>query len=477
MSMRSKSIINWPKQVTTSLVEQLIKAERNVEKAVIVFDSASAEYANGFQHDHKTYGLIVSKLLSANQFKRAEDLVDRMRKEHCKVTEDILLSICRAYGRVHKPHDMMRIFQKMKEYECEPTLKSYVTVFSILVDENQLKVAFKFYKYMRQLGFPPNVPSLNVLIKALSKDSKTIDSAIRIFREMPNHGCTPDTYTYGTLINGLCRLKKVNEAKELMKEMEIQGCKPSVVTYTSLIHGLSESNNLNEAMELLQEMEGKNITPNVYTYSSLINGLCKYTRSSKAMQVLEIMVGKHHKPNMVTYSTLLHGLCKEKKLLEALTIFDRMKLQGLKPDAGLYWKVIDLFCQNQKVHEAANFLDEMVFEGTVIKRVTWSLHVKIHNTVIRGLCSANDANRAFLLYRSTRDKGICVDGETFECLVAVLCKKRDLYKAGLVLDEMVIDGCIPSEDTWSDLVCRVLGRRKAQEAVDLTSQFVSGNQV
>lgn len=475
--MRSKAIIKWPKQVTTSLVEQLIKAERNVEKAVILFDSASAEYGNGFRHDHTTYGLVISKLLSANQFKRAEDIVDRMRKEDCKVTEEILLSICRAYGRVHKPHDVMRIFQMMKEYECEPTLKAYITVFSILVDENQLKVALKFYKYMRQLGFPPNVPSLNVLIKALSKNIATMDSAIRIFREMPNHGCTPDTYTYGTLINGLCRVSKINEAKELLKEMEMKDCSPSVITYTSLIHGLCQLNYLDEAIGLLQEMEAKNITPNVYTYSSLLNGLCKNGRSFEGIELLEVMIRKNHKPNMVTYSTLLHGLCKEKNLLDALKIFDRMKLQGLKPDAGLYWKIIEIFCDARKFQEAANFLDEMVFEGIPIKRVTWSLHAKIHNTVVRGLCSVNDSNRAFQLYHSMRNKGICVDGETFESLVVLFCKKRDDNKANRVLDEMVIDGCIPCEDIWGDLVCRIWGKQKAQEAVDLMSELVSENQI
>ncbi|KAJ0511073.1 putative tetratricopeptide-like helical domain superfamily [Helianthus annuus] len=145
--------------------------------------------------------------------------------------------------------------------------------------------------------------------------------------------------------------------------------------------------------------------------------------------------------------------------------------------AGLYWKIIDLFCDGRKFQEAANFLDEMVFEGIPIKRVTWSLHVKIHNTVVRGLCSANDANRAFLLYRGMRNKGINVDGGTFEALVALFCGKRDLYKAGIVLDEMVIDGCMPGEDTWSVLVCRVWGNRKVQEAIDLMSELVSGNQI
>ncbi|KAL7603553.1 hypothetical protein Lser_V15G16421 [Lactuca serriola] len=473
MAMRSKAIIKWPKQVTTSLVEQLIKAERNVEKAVIVFDSASAEYANGFRHDHTTYSLIISKLLSVNQFTRAEDFIDRMTKESCKVTEDILLSICRAYGRVHKPHDVMRIFQKISE----PTLKAYVTVFSILVDENQLKVAFKFYRYMRQLGFPPNLPSLNVLIKALSKNISTIDSAINIFREMPKHGCTPDTYTYGTLINGLCKLSKIKEAKELFKEMETKGCSPSVVTYTSLIHGLSQ-NNLDEALALFQEMEAKTITPNVYTYSSIINGLCKNGRSLEAMEILEGMIVKRHKPNMVTYSTLLHGLCKEKKIRESLEIFDRMKVQGLKPDAGLYWKMIEVFCDDGKFDKAANFLDEMVFEGIPIKRVTWGVHVKIHNTVVRGLCRGNDGNRGFQVYCRMRGKGICVDVETFEVLVGFFCEKRDLEKAIRVFDDMVVDGCVLEEDTWSDLVSRVLGKQNVQEAVELMSKLVVfGNQV
>ncbi|KAL4585643.1 hypothetical protein LXL04_010266 [Taraxacum kok-saghyz] len=460
MVMRSKAIIKWPKQVTTSLVEQLIKSERNVEKALTVFDSASAEYANGFRHDHTTYSLIISKLLSVNQFKRAEDFIDRMKTENCKITEDILLSICRAYGRVHKPHDVMRIFQKISD----PTIKAYVTVFSILVDENQLKVAFKFYRYMRQLGFPPSVPSLNVLIKALSKNESTMDSAIKILREMPKHGCTPDTYTYGTLINGLCKLSKIKEAKDLFKEMETKGCSPSVVTYTSLIHGLSQSNNLNESMSLFKEMESKNITPNVYTYSSIINGLCKNGRSLEAIEILQIMITKHHKPNMVTYSTLLHGLSKEKKIPECLAIFDRMKLQGLKPDAGLYWKIIELFCDDERFDKAANYLDEMVFEGVPIKRVTWGIHVKIHNSVVRGLCKGgNDGNRGFQVYCRMRGKGICVDVETFEDIIGFFCGKRDFEKAVRVVGEMVVDGCCVGEGVWSDLVYGVCGKGKVEE--------------
>ncbi|XP_059670564.1 pentatricopeptide repeat-containing protein At5g46100 [Cornus florida] len=475
--MARKAMIKWPKEITSTLVERLIRAERDLHKAINIFDAATAEYTNGFRHDQNTFSLMISRLVSGNQFRSAEDLLNRMKDEKCNITEDIFLSICRAYGRVHRPLDAIRIFRKMKEYECPPTVKSYITIFSILVDENQLKIALWFYRYMREKGITPTVVSLNVLIKALCKNSGTLDAAFRIFHEMPNHGCIPDSYTYGTLINGLCRSGKISEAKELFAEMDIKGCSPTVVTYTSLIHGLCHSNNMDEAMGLFNKMLSKGIEPNVYTYSSLMNGLCKSGHCSQAMEILEIMVTKRHVPNIITYSTLIHGFCKEGKLREGLEILDRMKVQGLKPDAGLYWKIINGFCEVKKFQEAANFLDEMVLGGVSPNRLNWSLHVRIHNTVVQGLCTVSIPNRAFQLYLSMRTRGISVEAKTFDFLVKFFCKKGDLHRGGWIVDEMVLDGCIPDEGTWSAVVGVFWERRKVREAAELLQVELIGEVV
>ncbi|PSS10215.1 Pentatricopeptide repeat-containing protein [Actinidia chinensis var. chinensis] len=459
-------MIKWPKQITATLVEQLIRAEKDIHKAILIFDAATGEYTNGFRHDHSTFGLMISRFVSANQFRAAEDLLNRMKDENCDIVEDIFLSICRGYGRVHKPLEAIRIFQKMKEYECKRTQKSYITVFAILVGENQLKLALRFYRYMREKGIPPSVTSLNVLIKALCKNSGTMDAALKIFHEMPNRGCIPDSYTYGTLISGLCRFGKTNEANELFLEMSDKGCSPTVVTYSSLIHGLCQSNNLDEAMGLLDDMKSKGIEPNVFTFSSLMDGLCKGGHSSQAMELLEIMVSKRHKPNTITYSTLIHGLCKEGKLQESLEILDRMKLQGLKPDAGLYWKIINGFCEVRKFQKAANFIDEMVLDGITPNRVTWSLHVRIHNTVVQGLLSESEPNRSFQLYLSMRSRGLSVEAKTFDLLINCFCKKGDLHKAARIVEEMVLDGCIPDEGTWTAIVSGFWDRRKVRETAD-----------
>ncbi|KAJ4839711.1 hypothetical protein Tsubulata_012692 [Turnera subulata] len=475
--MRVKTAFKWSKEVTPSQVAQLIRAEKDVEKALLVFDSATAEYGNGFRHDVGTFGVMISKLVSGNQFRRAEQMLDRMKEEKCGITEEVFLSICRAYGRVHRPLDAIRVFHKMNDFECKPSERAYITVFAILVEENQIKLAIRFYKTMREVGFPPSVTSLNVLIKALCKDGGHMDAALKIFREMPGRGCTPDSYTYGTLINGLCRLGNVCDAKELFKEMETKGCSPSVITYTCLIRGLCQSNIVDEGMGLFEEMKQKGIAPNVFTYTALMDGLCKDGRSSQAMELLEEMTSRRLKPNMVTYSTLINGLCKEEKLPQAVEILDRMKLQGLKPDAGLYGKIISGFCDICKFQEAANFLDEMILGRISPNRLTWSLHVRINNTVVQGLITNGKLSQAFQLYLSMRTRGISVDSETFDYLVKGFSKKGDLHKATHIINEMVHDGCIPDTGTWTAVVEGFWDRRKVREAfeaslVELTNEFV-----
>ncbi|KAJ6769892.1 EMP16 [Salix purpurea] len=287
--MGVKTLLKWSKQITPSKVEQLLRAERDLRKAKIIFDSASAEYSNGFRHDHTTFGVMISKLVSANEFRPAEEMLNRMKEEKCRVTEEIFLSICRGYGRVHLPLDAIRVFHKMNDFGCKPTDKSYISVFAILVEENQLK--------------------------------------------------------------------------------------------------------------------------------------------------------------------------------------------GLKPDAGLYGKVINGFCNIRKFQEAATYLDEMILGQISPNRVTWSLHVKLNNTVVQGLCTNGNLNRAFQLYLGMRTRGISIDAGTFDSLVKCFCKRGDLHKSVRIFDEMVLDGCVPDHGIWSAVVGGFWDRRKVREAfelivVELMNEFV-----
>lgn len=471
-------ILKWPKQINPDFVSQLIRAERDVRKALDIFNSATGEYPNGFKHNESTFGLMIGRLASSGQFAAAESLLQRMDEEKCQCPEDIFITMCRAYGQAHMPLEALRTFHKMKEFQCKPTQKSYTTIFAILVKENHLKMAHKFYAHMNTVGIKPNVSTCNILIKALSKSPKTLNGAFRVFREMPERGCIPDSFTYSTLIDGLCKHGRLDEAKELFKDMEIKGgCPPDVVSYTTIIHGLCMAGQLDDAMNLLHQMVASKIYPNKFTYTALMHGLCKGGRSLEAVDLLREMISKRQSPNIITYSTLISGLCNEQKIQDAMEILDQMKLKRWSPDAGLYNKLITGLCSENKSQEAANLLDEMVLSGVAPTRLTRRLHENMHNIVIQNLCKGGNLNRAFQNYLNVSTKNICPSLETFNLLVDGFCKKGEVYKAAHIVSQMFTNDCIPDNFIWSTVVKGFWSKKKARDAAlllqdELTKPFL-----
>ena len=66
-------------------------------------------------------------------------------------------------------------------------------------------------------------------------------------REMPHKNMVPNTVTYSSLIDGLCKSGRITSALDLMKEMHHKGQPADVVTYNSLLDGLCKNQNLEKA--------------------------------------------------------------------------------------------------------------------------------------------------------------------------------------------------------------------------------------
>ncbi|GLJ05112.1 hypothetical protein SUGI_0011420 [Cryptomeria japonica] len=462
--------MKWPKQITPGYVAQMIRAEKNVGKALGIFNSAIGEYPNGFKHNEDTFGLMIGRLAAAGQFIEAESLLIKMTIEKVRCPEDIFVTMCRAYGKAHRPFEALRTFHRMKDFECKPTVKSYAVIFAILVRENHLKLAFKFYDHMKKVGIGLNIYTYNILLKALCQKPSTLDRAIKVFREMPEKGFVPDAFSYNIIIDGLCKNNRVAEAAELVKEMDGRSCAPDVVTYSTLIHGVSSLGNVDGALELLQHMLANNVSPNVVTYTSVMTALCNAGRSLEALEFLRQMKSKGEKPNMHSFTTLIHGFCMEGKIQDAQNIFDQMKLRGWKPDAPLYGKLIAGLCAESRSEDAASLLDEMALNDVVPNRATKHIHENMHNVVVQGLCKEGGRqNKAFQVYLNMVNSGICPSFETLNLMVDRFCKRGDVDKVDRILRDILANGFLPNSFTWAAIV-RAFWKKGNQEEAGRKSQ-------
>ncbi|XP_039008313.1 pentatricopeptide repeat-containing protein At3g61520, mitochondrial-like [Hibiscus syriacus] len=101
---------------------------------------------------------------------------------------------------------------------------------------------------------------------------------------------------YNTLIDGLCKVERVEEALQLMEQMKsTKGLAPDMVTYTCLINGFCKVGEIERGKELFDRMIEEVVLPDVVSLNILVDGMCKHERINSAIVLFNDMQGNWEK--------------------------------------------------------------------------------------------------------------------------------------------------------------------------------------
>ncbi|KAJ6730235.1 ATPASE EXPRESSION PROTEIN 3 [Salix viminalis] len=188
-----------------------------------------------------------------------------------------------------------------------------------LVRNGELEEGFRFLESMVYRGEIPDIIASTSLIRGF----------FELLNQLSSKGCSPVLITYNTVIDGLSKVGKTDEAVELLHEMRGKGLKPDVITYSSLIAGLSREGKVEEAIEFFHDVEGCGVKPNAFTYNSIMFGLCKAQQTGRAIDFLAYMISKGCKPTEVSYTILIEGIANEGLAKEALELLNELCSRGV----------------------------------------------------------------------------------------------------------------------------------------------------
>lgn len=327
-----------------------------------------------------------------------EQIVEQMKRETRFVpTEIIFCNIITYYARARLPDRALSMYDQIPSFRCRRTVKSFNTLLNGLIYCKMFAKVNELVKDMNVYA-QPDVCTCNILINA-AVNCGDLDSAWKVFDEMSKRGVSANVVTFGTMVNGLCRNEKLDEAFKLKKKMvEVYNLRPSVSVYVGLIKGLCKIGEVDLAFGLKKEMVENEVKldSSVYStlvaalfksgrrgevsglsdemrlggckadvvyYNSLISGYCNDKDFDSAFGVLKEMVGEGVKPDVVTYNTIIGAYCRQGKLKEANDLFDEMPSRECKPDVITYRMLFDGLRDGMQFEEATCILDEMVFKG------------------------------------------------------------------------------------------------------------------
>jgi pentatricopeptide repeat protein len=225
-----------------------------------------------------------------------------------------------------------------------PNLRTYNTLLKGLAQKGHWDAAKRLANQMKADLYLWDHITTNTLVQA-AVEGKDFQAAEIILAE---HTVTtynkkydrhPNSDAYTSLMDGYCKSGKLDKAVALVKTMTDRGVDPNEYHFSSLLGGLARQKRIDQARKLLLHLKGlqissKNRRP---IYSAYISGLIHGDRSfahdhydmyvDEAVKALREMMGLKILPDVATVAVLLDGFghCQRPRVVEATTLVKQLE--------------------------------------------------------------------------------------------------------------------------------------------------------
>ncbi|KMZ62197.1 hypothetical protein ZOSMA_486G00150 [Zostera marina] len=359
---------NLPTKLNPCFVLEILRRVRRNGHAALSFFSwittpADTATPARFGHENATdaYNMAMKIAGGAKDFKHMRRLFLDMKRRRCLITADTWTIIIFQYGRAGLTSIALDYFRQMKLDGIQPNRTTFNLILIFLSESKRdAEASFKIFREMISEGYIPDEKTLSSYLTYLS-NSGHFSQARASVNILQKTGFSPKSANY-LLIRCLSRSGRMDDALKLFDEM------PNVDNahvYGSLIHGLLRAGRSDDAESKLKEMSDSGIPYTTHIYTSLIVHFFRIGQIAKAIETFEKMVSPESilKPTVVTYSAMIRGLCSAGMVEDSWIMFRRMRSDGVRPDFELYSVFLKCLCKVGRAEEAMSLLTEMMNGG------------------------------------------------------------------------------------------------------------------
>ncbi|CAK7322588.1 unnamed protein product [Dovyalis caffra] len=247
---------------------------------------------------------------------------------------------------------------------------------------------------------PDNFVCNNMLYVLCKKEAsgELIDVALSIFRGIES----PDTYSYGNVLVGLCKFGRFETAIEvfqemgraglvptrsavnfLMKELCLLSAKEGAVNevrvnssrkpYTILVPNLgSKSGAIRPAVGVFWAVYDLGLLPSTFVIIQLMTELCRLGKMAEAFEILKVVEERKLSCVAEGYAIVMQALCEYRLVEEVSHLFGRMLSLDLKPKLVVYNSVICMLCKLGKLDDAQRVFQIMNKKRCIPDSVTYT---------------------------------------------------------------------------------------------------------
>ncbi|KAI4343789.1 hypothetical protein L6164_011098 [Bauhinia variegata] len=384
--------------------------------------------------------LSLSETLEKSSFQWTPDLVDKVLK--------------RLWN--HGPKALQFFKQLDRHQTYTHSSSSFDYAIDIAARMRDYKTVWTLVARMRSRRLGPSPRTFAIITERYVSAGKA-DRAVKVFLSMHEHGCRQDLNSFNTLLDLLCKSRRVEMAYKLFKDFRGR-FKADTVSYNIIANGWCLIKRTPKALEVMTEMVKRGLTPSLTTYNILIKGFFRTGELKKAWEFFLEMKKRKCDVDVVTYTTMVHGFGVAGEIKKARKVFDEMVRDGVLPSVPTYNALIQVLCKKDSVENAILVFEEMMRKGYQPNSTTYSV-------IIRGLCHTGDMERA-VKFVARMEKDDCEPNvQTYNVMIRYFCDSGEIEKGLNLFDKMGKGSCLPNLDTYNILISAMFVRKKSDDLV------------
>ncbi|XP_038680531.1 pentatricopeptide repeat-containing protein At1g74900, mitochondrial isoform X1 [Tripterygium wilfordii] len=331
---------------------------------------------------------------------------------------------------------------------------SYDHAIDISARLRDFRSAWALLVRMRSRRLGPSPRTFAVLAERYVSAGKP-DRAVKLFLSMHNYGCLQDLNSFNTILDVLCKSKRVEMAHNFFRTLRGR-FKADCVSYNIIANGWCLIKRTPKALEVLKEMVQRGLSPNLTTYNIMLKGYLRAGQTKEAWDFLLEMKRRKCEIDVVTYTTMVHGFGVVGEIKKARKIFDEMTMEGVLPSVATFNALIQVLCKKDSVENALLVFEDMVKKGYVPNTITYNL-------LIRGLCHTGEMQRAMEFMGRMKEDECEPNVQTYNLVIRYSCDAGDIERGLDVFEKMDSGNCLPNLDTFNILIGAMFVRKKSDD--------------
>ncbi|KAG5093006.1 hypothetical protein JHK82_051784 [Glycine max] len=262
---------------------------------------------NGYEPDNNTLNVIISVCAKEGKWDAALSVFNKMLKVELKPNLVACNALINSLGRAGELKQVFQVYNTMKSLDLKPDAYTFNALLSSLNKADRHHKALELFEMIeRDQTSQFNVHLYNTVLMSCSK-LRLWDRAIEILWQMEASGLSDLTMSYNLVIRTCELARKPTIALQVYKHMVHQKCSPDIFTYLSVIRCCVRGDLWEELEEILNQT-----MPNATLYNAAVQGLCLRKNGDMANKIYTKMLESGFQPDVKTQVLMLRMIRKRR---------------------------------------------------------------------------------------------------------------------------------------------------------------------